>query len=320
MQGYPQNGSPARNAGGQSGFVLMCVLWTLALLTIITVGMGHRALLDARAAAYSMDHARAMLMARGAVHRARAALRNKNVRDAYALKEGGTGLGQPWAQPVDMFAEGGYFAMGGEDEYGEEMCMYWIEDEERRISINTDRSIPLLEQCEALSRSDVRKIMRHRKEDDDAQPFHAIEELRYVIDIDDEEWFGSDGETGLRDLITCHGDGRINLNTASREVLECVPELDKSAIDALMAHRAGEDGELGTTDDRSMDSWHEVQDQVGSAGSLEPLQRYCKFDSQLFTITAVATLRQGKVRARCEAVVSRGGTVAFEWREDPIGS
>ena len=101
---------PARDRG----FVLVCVLWVLAILTIVAIGFAQRAMLDVTAATYGMDYAKTMAMARGAVQRGMVELRNKAVIDWYNLEEGGTGLGQAWAQPGDMLAGGLYYSHVGE--------------------------------------------------------------------------------------------------------------------------------------------------------------------------------------------------------------
>ena len=64
------------------GFVLVTVLWVLAILSLITIGFGRRAMLDRKAATYTLDHDRAMYRARGAVERGIAELRNKAIIDA----------------------------------------------------------------------------------------------------------------------------------------------------------------------------------------------------------------------------------------------
>ena len=314
------------------GFVLVCVLWILAILTVVAVGFGQRSLLDARASVYSMDHAKAMMMARGAVQRGAVELRNKQVIDWYNEEDGGTGLGQAWANPDDMLVEGIYYGLGQSDfgdvseAFEEEVCFYIIEDEERRISINTAPE-ELLQELEALRATDVNDIMDRRphrtrggrEREEQAQPFFSIEELRYMFKIDDEEWFGEDGEPGLRDLVTCWGGGRANINTASEAVLASIPDLREGAIGAILTYRAGLDGELATDDDLAFAALEEVVAQCQLSGKAsEALHKYCAVHSQFFTITGVATLRRGKVRAVCKATVR--GPWVIQWREEPLGA
>ena len=56
----------------------MCVLWVLAILTVVTLGFGRRVMLERRASAYSMDYAQAKQMARGAIEVGRVKLANQD--------------------------------------------------------------------------------------------------------------------------------------------------------------------------------------------------------------------------------------------------
>ena len=104
-----------RSAIGDRGFVLVCVLWILAILTVIAVGFQRRAMMDARAAVFTLDHTRAMFMSRGAVARGIVELRNKAVIDEINKQPGRTSYSQKWAHTVDMLQEKGYYALPEED-------------------------------------------------------------------------------------------------------------------------------------------------------------------------------------------------------------
>lgn len=312
-------------ASARGGFVLVCVLWILVILTVLALGFGKRALLDAQAAAYALDHNKAMMMARGAVQRGIAELRNKAITDFYAREDGGTGLGQAWARPGDLLENGQYFDLGDPALYDEEICRYYIRDEESRISINAAPE-ELLAGLDAFNNADARKIVRRRTEgldpDQPGQRYLTVEELRYLDVVDDEEWDGDEETPGVRDLLTCWGSGKINLNTASRRVLRCVPDLDEGLIERILFFRAGEDSELGTEDDRSFKTVLEIRDVLGVGEKpTHPLLRHCTTNSQCFTITGVATLQRGKVRACCKATVYVGSAAAnvVQWREVPDG-
>ena len=55
--------------------------------------------------------------------------------------------------------------------------------------------------------------------------------------------------TGLASLLTVWGDGRINVNSASREVLLTLPTVDEVVVNDIMTQRLGPDGIAGTLDD-----------------------------------------------------------------------
>ncbi len=304
------------------GFVLVCVLWVLAILTVATLGLGRRALLDRRAAAYALDRSQAMLMARGAVHRGIAEVRNKAIIDELSERDPGiTHLGQSWARPQDMLKDGDIFRLG--EAFETDHVVYRIEDMERRINVN--RAPPqLLENIDALSRTAARKMYARTRtgeqEGDPPAAFHALEEIRHIDGVRDEDWFGSKGKTGLRHLLTTWGDGRVNVNTASAEVLRSIPGMREDDVEKIIAFRAGNDGELGTGDDQG---FKPLVDLVGLVGirvdAMQAIMQYCKYNSELFKITGEATRRNGAVRVSCSAVVHVGGSL-LAWQEEPLGS
>lgn len=55
--------------------------------------------------------------------------------------------------------------------------------------------------------------------------------------------------TGLAQLLTVWGDGKVNINAASREVLLTIPTVDDAVAADIIAQRAGPDGIEGTLDD-----------------------------------------------------------------------
>lgn len=320
--------------GNQHGFVLIVVLWVLAILTIITVGFGHRAVLDQKVAAYSLDHAQALILARSAVQRGIVSMRNKAIKDmAMSQMSQGSGhseppmthYGQEWAKPQDLLEEGEEFFDSERFAEGDSVRVF-IEDENSRLNINA-ASLKLIEEVEALDRRVKRRIRVRRttglREEEGRNPFHAIEELRYIRGVDEEDWYGTDDEPGLVDLFTCEGNKLININTASRAVIETIPDLDKKAINAILAYRAGGDGELETGDDQGFSSFVNLTDVTGIVDkNLGVLRQHAMFNSTTFRIRGVATLRRGKIRATVTAVVTIGnGTASIRsWREEPLGT
>jgi type II secretory pathway component PulK len=309
----------------ERGFVLVCVLWILAILTVITIGFGRRAMLDARAAAFTLDHTQAMFMARGAVTRGMVELRNKAVIETLYQRMGRTSFTQRWANTLDMLAEDAYYAKPDEDSE-KEICRYVIRDEQSLICINNAPE-EILDRIEGLSKAAIRKIISRRTGGDDdrepPRPFQTIEEVRELEGIKMKNWYGTEDQAGLRDLLTCWGDSHININTALPDALKCIPDLHDDVIDAIIQYRMGPDGQLGTADDLDFAAIGQIAEKTGVAGeSLGPLQQYCTVDSQFFTITGIATRRQGKVTATCCATVLIQGSEAMiiKWREEFLES
>ena len=311
----------------ERGFVLVCVLWLIAILTVITIGFGRRSMMDLRAARLTLDHAEAMMLARGAVERGIVELRNKASIDAYYEMEGYTGYDQVWAQKVDLFKDGKLYQKRDGEEFDDDTCGFVIRDSESRINLNAS-SDRILENIKSIKKSAMKKILRRRAgqaedEDNPALTFQTIEEIRFAQGVDDDDWFGKDDKPPLRGILTCWGDGLINVNTAPTVVLRCIPDLGEDAIHAINAYRTGGDGLLATSDDKSFKSMDELVEKTGVGGdALFALRTYCKTNSTYFTITGIATRRQGKIRAECTAVVQIDDTQAqvIKWQEEPFGS
>ncbi len=306
------------------GFVLVCVLWVLAILTVVTMGYGRRAMLDRRAAAYALDHTQAMMMARAAVHRGMWELAVKQTISSATTPEGMevTHLGQPWARPINLLEEPGLLEVN-QKENKNDIVRCSIIDLDRFININAADE-KFLGNVKSLSRTAIRKIMARRfgKEEGLEGPsfFQTIEELKSLGGVDEKDWYGRKGRVGLKDLLTTRGDQLVNINTAPEEVLACIPGMRRPAIESILRFRAGPDGVLNTSDDGFMEtrlSW------VGTGniteGDASVIETYCKFTSGFYKITGTATRRNGTVYAVCSATTNASGLLCA-WQEETLGS
>lgn len=312
-------------APARRGFVLIVVLWAVAIVTVIAIGFGRRAILDTRAATYSLDYAQAMMLARGAVERGIVEVRNKVFMDAIEKNPpAGTHLGQPWAKFTNLLQDDLYFST--KDRGEKDIVAFQIEDAERYVNINLAPE-ELLRNMKAISPSTMRKIIARRTKEinpgEGVTSFQAVEELRYFDGVDEEDWFGKDNEPGLVDLLSVAGNGRINVNTASAAVLRSVPGFPADLANRITAYCRGEDGKVGTDDDRGFKSQDDLQAKLGVSGeSLTAIGQYCTFESSYFIITGVATRQGGKVRASCTAtvLVEGGNAIVIAWKEDVLGA
>ncbi|MBF0386499.1 MAG: general secretion pathway protein GspK [Candidatus Omnitrophica bacterium] len=75
-----------------------------------------------------------------------------------------------------------------------------------------------------------------------SQPFERIDELLLVKGVDKNIY------SALRPFVTIYGDGRININTVSKEVL-CALGVDGDLADKLLKARRGQDNLAATADD-----------------------------------------------------------------------
>lgn len=317
------------------GFVLVSVLWVVALLTIITLSYHHRARLEVQASRYSLDAAQARMAARGAVERGIIDLRNKSLLDAYANTAGSAvggpvaHLGQPWARGGDLFGAGGILKR--DETFADDVVLYTIEDLDRYVNMNTAPE-EVVENLPGVNRPLARKLHFRRAGTDEAgaargaaAPFQDVAEIRRLDGISEDEWRGTSGKPGLRDLVTTQGDGRINVNTATIDVLRVLPGVGDQIAGDILSVRNGADGVSGTTDDKGWSAWDAFATDTGVQGdALQSLKRLCKFDSSYFKITGTATRRGGKIRSACAAVYRlSGGSEAptlVSWTEESLGT
>ena len=318
----------SRDPVRHDGFALVTVLWVLAILTVVAFGFSRRAMTERQAAWYLLDHAQALHMARGAVERGVLELRNRTWVDLYYEQSGYTALNQRWARPVDLLEESDYYSVSGDDAFREDESSFTIRDCESKIAIN-DVPEKLLRAIDALDYKLVDALIDLRTKRDPGdlpRRIRTLEEFRELGDFDDAKWYGEAPGEGLRDLFTVWGDpaqGRININTASPQVLHALPGLDDVVVEELVAYRNGPDGLPQTRDDQVFASIGEVASILEmSAEKIQPLRDYCKTTSSYFTIEGHATRRRGRINASCMAVVGVQDTQVriLEWREIPIGS
>lgn len=311
------------------GFVLVSVLWILAILTVISLGFARRSMIERRMAWYALDREQAQQMARAAAERGLFELRHKMVLDSFNNQAGYTGLDQRWAHSIDLFGEAPYFETTGGPAFRDDVCEVRIEDAERRISIN-DVPREMLEGLKALNFKTIDEVMERRSTSTRAYQtalFHSVEELRAIERIPDRIWYGDGQGAGLRDVLTVWGDratkGMLNVNTASASVLSRIPDMEPAVVEQIMTYRNGPDGQPYTQDDRAFASLQAIAQKTNvSAEKLAPIYSHCKTDSRYFTITAHASRRRGKINAYCTVVVQLQGAqpVILEWREDTVGA
>lgn len=108
-------------------------------------------------------------------------------------------------------------------------------------------------------------------------PVDTVDELQLIKGWTEEYLYGTadDEESestvrGIASMLTTWGDGKINPNSASREVLESMG-LAEGYVDAILEGQLGLDGEAGTDDDGLSDSDFASLGIDGSAFDLEPL-------------------------------------------------
>ena len=142
-----------------------------------------------------------------------------------------------------------------EKELGRGKFIYTFIDEESKININSASpeiiaSLPglTLELAKAITESALR-------------PFHAKEEILLVEGLNEEIF------NNCKDFITVYSEGKLNINTASVEVLRALG-LSEDTISTINNFRIGRDYKELTYDDGVFENTGEIVDKLRAFGAI----------------------------------------------------
>lgn len=329
------------------GSILILTLWILAVLVLLSLGLGYLMSLDQRLVAYQRDRLMALYLAKAGVQRVVAELEQHPTSEMDASVN-------PWFHNPDIFREvalgqGSYTLRAriprGDDE--PEKGFEGILDEDQRINLNT-ASREVLLRLPRMTDEIADSILDWRDEDPFSHfagaedfyyggleppykaknaPFEVLEELLLVRGVTEEIF------EAVEPFVTIYTDGKVNLNTAPREVLTALG-MSPGLVTKVLRFRSGMDGLGLTADDQGFTSLGSAEQQLNAVEPLVPqeaaemtnliTQNLLKVDSQVFRIAAQGKVRQGKITRSVEAIVKRAmktptgrpaPTVLLSWRE-----
>jgi general secretion pathway protein K len=157
-------------------------------------------------------------------------------------------------------------------------------------------------------------------------PFDDLTELLWVRGVTPAMYYGGSGGAGrlvrrvpgqsrameepaypmgLQDLFTTHSSGLLNVNTASAQVLSCIPGIDPNVAQAIITARAGLDGADGTEDDTPFRSAGDLA-RIGLGGAeVSQFTRFFTTRSLVFEVKV--DVRIDKYHRQYVAMVRRNG-------------
>jgi general secretion pathway protein K len=164
-------------------------------------------------------------------------------------------------------------------------------------------------------------------------PYHCknasldrIEELLLVRGMTPEIFYGHQGQsttetayTGLAQFLTTLPFTKINVNTASSQVLQCLPGVTAQLAEQLIRYRQGDDGVDGTDDDKPLQDAGAVANVWSgtmSRNEMRALATYLDVSSSFFTIYSTGAV--GNVRRMVVATLFRNTDGSFQtvsWNE-----
>lgn len=286
---FPLVDKGARNFS--KGSVLIIVIWSLYLLTIFAVHLGFGAKQKILIVNNLGMRAKLHFIAQAGIKRAILELKKIDSTVGFdALKE-------LWSTNVDIFneikvGEGSYTVSYNffNKKNGGYLTRHGIIDEERKINVNkvkrkvVERLFKVIGFDSAEAQNLSAAIIDWR--DGDSQlsiplgsgedryyknlsdpyeakdyDFEVLEELLLVKGIDREVF------DKIKDFVTIYGNGKININTASAEVLLALG-LHKNIVDKILLFRYGEDLIEATPDDNIFDSPSKILASLSQYSSL----------------------------------------------------
>ena len=328
--------------GERDGAVLIVVLWILIILALLVSTMAFEMQVEAEVTSFYRKRFKAQHLSRAGMEWAKMLLLNENVRSedmeeldpglylsAQLLNRGVAvqglthQLGEGEFQ-IDLVPEQGRRNVNNlsEDDWREILDQSRVPDDKWDELISTFKDWIDADDLDSIpdGAESEDEFYEDRGYEVKNAPLDTVDELLLIKGFTPEIVFGGPGELeddppllGIAQWLTTWGDGRVNVNTASAEVLLSLPDVDDWMIDAIMEGRAGLDGEFGTEDD-GFSSNSEVLSVTGLGESFGA--RITTTERRFLRVTSIGEVKG--VRAGIWAVMRQDGgrLVPVYWREE----
>lgn len=338
----------------QRGSILVLTVWTLVMLALFSFSVSFlvRQKLNAIGRLETRDKLR--YIAESGIQKAIYVLNKKEEENSNIST-----LKESWASSESDFnkipIQDGFFIVAGgsspsilfeEDSVRKNKIRFGVIDEERKINLNKESSADvlaeLLQFAAGIDKETARTIAFSILDwkDDDSYTYLLGAENKYYKTLDPPYRAKNSGFSTLEELMlvkgmtpdiyelvepyfTIDGDGLININTTSVEVLKAFG-LSHPLIKKITAFRAGADGVEGTDDDRVFKSIGEVVSALEGSLSLteeekelllEKIQaKSFKVDSEYYSMKSIAKLMHRPEWIEINAIYKRYEKIK-RWRE-----
>jgi general secretion pathway protein K len=297
---------------------LLVAIIVVGLLVALVLPFNQKARVEVALAANVRDELKALYIAQSGLNLALAALRADTTPES-------DGEGDQWAN-FRAYSAGSQSLFNGGGFEGD------IIDEDSKVNINEvvseagkvrerrEKQLKRLFELLGLDPAKLDAVLDWLDADSDARPLGAeadwyqeqgrpvpangrltsLAELLQVKGITKQDYFGSEGKPGLKDVLTINSDGMVNLNTASAVVIASLSEkLDESMAAKLVAARQGKTYEK--MEDITADVPGFGTDVVSDIGDLATLK------SSSFLVEVMATCNEARKGLKAE--VRRAGQV-----------
>ena len=339
-----------RRSMARGGSALIVVLWLVGILSMLVTTMAFEAHLEAKIVAHHRKRIKADELVKSGMEMAEMLMRKSNKITAEKLEDEGE---DRWFSMADKLAQGVKIA-GITEEIAGGTVVVDIDPEPARRNVNalTEEDwervlevggVPIefwpeiIESFQDWIDKDSEPRQDGAETDDyystlDAPykakngPLDTVEELLLVKGFSRPILSGGllpgqekDADpiqmSGIADLLTIYGDGKVNVNAATRRVLMTLPGVDEIAAGAIIEER---DGLLLEEEEREEEdtSFKGVGDLFRRIPELDPAVRnHVVTGSQIYRITSVATIGSVTRKVWCVGSFNKNRFEVLRWWE-----
>ena len=345
--GFPTIGQ-IRRRSGEEGAALIVSIWVILILTLLISSMAYDMQVEANVAAYQRKRTKSQYLARAGMEWTMAVLSRKvteNMDEELILEPDQ----DEQLVVASINLSRGVGVAGIEKEFGEGKFIVDILPEESRRNVNVlseEDWEEVLDQAgventrwpelidsfmDWIDDNDTYRL--HGAESDDAfyqeaeyevknAPLDTVDELLMIKGFDQAILYGGpskDDDTinyqGIAGWLTTWGDGKVNVNTASREVLLTLPNIEEDVIDRILEFRTGLDAEANTKDD----GFRDIEEVISKTG-LDPELGNLITTTERKYLRVISIGEVDGVRNGVWAVLqaNEGDVIPVFWREEAM--
>ena len=322
----------------KEGAALMVSLWVLVILSLIVGSFAFEVNLEGMLVSYKRKKFRAQMMALSGMEYARAILDERagakqlEIEDMDEDKDGFMQAalfikrGLSTSSTIE-FEDGGSFTVTLESaESGRNVNLLsreqWLDIFEMANVPSTDWESMVDCLTDWIDENDLHQLDGAESDDpfyEDAGypvkngPLDSVEELLLVKGWGPDILYGkpADEKTdeifGIYDILTVWGDGKVNLNTASEDLLLSYSEYEDWELESVFERRMGEDMEEGTLDD----GIQRLEDVGADANKF-------KLQSSFVKVTSVGDIYGNQYQIEAIFLQKNKDSVVVYWNEGPV--
>ena len=336
---------PARRGGA----ALIVALGTVLLLSLLIGGLAYEMRIEAGITSYARKRLKAQVAARGGVEYAKFLLAKSYETSAFEE----TDEAKEALRILAKNLERGIGVSGAKVEMGESFATVDVLPEAGRRNVNTladedweelldqagvpEEAWPDLIDCfmDFTDANDEHRLngaekgdafYKDRSYEPKNAPLDTIDEILLIKGFTKEIVYGGPppdpkGEPlqGMAHLLTTFGDGKVNVNTASREVLLTLTTggkmMDEWVVDDLLKFRLGDDGVPNTKDD----GFGSVEEAISKSGMDPALSgKISVSDRQFVRVASIGENRDVKSGVWAIFEVGSKRVTPIYWREEQM--